>query len=222
MKKLAILTTLLLFVGAAAADDMSQFVPPWRGEVSTTLQIWEFGTDANTNVPPDNDVLIEDPYTPGYIPGTEVVLVDPFGDPGYYQEDPFGSGRSGIWSLSGTMDVLVLNHEPPNDMKIVRMQLTWAQRDPVGNPDAQPALTNLVPSADEGPTVVDEYQHCGNWQTTLYEWIIRPNPTQEEFRIQGDILVDQMVIDTWCTPEPASLGVLAFGALGVLLRRRRK
>jgi hypothetical protein len=41
--------------------------------------------------------------------------------------------------------------------------------------------------------------------------------------ISRAIMVDQVVVDTWCTvPEPATLSLLGMGALAIVLRFRRK
>jgi hypothetical protein len=71
-------------------------------------------------------------------------------------------------------------------------------------------------------TLVDENTWCQYWTTTVWKWRVEPNPTDEMFRIRGDILVDQLVIDTICAPEPGTMFLLGLAALGTLIRRRRK
>jgi len=133
--------------------------------------------------------------------------------------DWFGTNREGIWALSGHMDVMVDNFPDLNDWKIMWIQLTWHES--VEN--AEPALLNFDPAYDTKEIVFETTEPlCGGWMVTIWEVVIEDNPPDESFRIQGDILVDQLVIDTWCMPEPATLALLGFGGLGVLLRRRRK
>jgi hypothetical protein len=35
-------------------------------------------------------------------------------------------------------------------------------------------------------------------------------------------MVDRLVFDTWCVPEPATLSLLGLGSAAILLRWRRK
>ncbi len=219
MKKLLVVLVGLAMAAPAMADDV--LAPPWQGEVSTTLQWWEFATNLADDVLPDGPgPLVEDPYTPGYLPSTKITHIEPDpANPTWLFEDPFGSPRTGIWPLSGTMDVIVDNHNPPNDRKLVWVQITWHASN-MQHPDT-PHLVNLHPSASFGPIVVDEILWCNDWYTTVFYWEIEPNPVDEMFRIQGDIMVDQLVIDTWCMPEPATLGLMALGGLGLIFRKRR-
>ncbi len=213
----------VIAVAVAACPVMADDVipPPWRGEVSTTLQWWEFGTDQPDNIAPDGPGPLDNgpPYVVGYLPSTQIVHVEPDPtNPNWLETDPWGSVREGIWPLSGYMDVIVDNHEPPNDVKMVWVQITWHVSDEQ-HPD-EPHLVNLDPSASYGPELIDENLWCNDWKTSVYYWEIEPNPVDEAFRIQGDIMVDQLVIDTWCIPEPATLGLLGIGALALVRRRK--
>ena len=215
----------------ALADDIRP--PQWRGQWSTTYQYWNFDTDDNGQAgglpPAGPGPLIEVPWTPGYLPSTNVVVYP--SPPVWYATDPIhGSDRTGIWPLCGSIDVTVDNHEPPNEFKWVWVQVTWAIES-LEKPSV-PLLTNLDPPADPGypVTLVDEYPHGDGWYTSTYEWRIYPNPVDEHFTIAfeagqgvvgGGILVDQLVIDTWCIPEPATLGLLLCGSLAVLRKRRK-
>ena len=48
---------------------------------------------------------------------------------------------------------------------------------------------------------------------------IEPNPAFEIVRIDGAVMVDEIVIDTICIPEPASLALLGLGGLALMRRR---
>lgn len=92
------------------------------------------------------------------------------------------------------------------------------------------------------PTLVDRFftgdEGTAGWRTDVLEFTIDPNPMWEEIGIKMRRYfpetgyagyygwteiggwIDQIVVDTKCLPEPASLSLLACGGLLVLRRRR--
>jgi hypothetical protein len=193
----------------ALADD---WLPPeWRGDPGSTIQGWHFSTADKENVFPDY------PSGGGWLPSTKLTVTPDPQNPDWIETDPSGSGRTGIWPLSGWIDVTVDNFPKPNPYKEVWVQLTWAST------GGEPAIINIDPSPKVGTfTLVNEHTWCMGWTTTVWKWRVEPNPSDEMFRIQGDILVDQLVIDTICAPEPGTMFLLGLAALGTLIRRRRK
>src|SRR3972149_3791422 len=85
-------------VVTAAADDVQP--PPWRGQWSTTSQMWEF-MQPTPLVP-----FLPDGPAPGGMPPlpSTQVIVNPISP--WIPIDPL-SHREGIWPLSGRIDVTV-------------------------------------------------------------------------------------------------------------------
>ncbi len=53
---------------------------------------------------------------------------------------------------------------------------------------------------------------------------IGPNPEGEwlTFWLVNSTNIEEIVVDTICMPEPASMGLMALGGLAFLVRRRRR
>ncbi len=235
MKKMTLTIVVVFLLGnlalASTIDPpLNDEQPPyWRGQWSTTYQYWHFltpdtGEPAGAGVTPDGPgPLVEtnpgQPYDPGYLPST-MLWVYPAGD---WIASDGPSNRVGIWPLSGYIDVIVDNHDPENEFKTVWLQVVW--RPDAAGSGAEPIIDNLDPPAraDYQPRLIAPPVDLGSgWYENTYEWRIYPNPEAEKFTISGGIDIDQLIIDTWCVPEPATLLVLALGLIPALLKRPRK
>jgi hypothetical protein len=187
--------------------------PYWRGEWSTTSQVWEFRT-------PDNPVAPDGPATGGQPPLPSTML-HVFPGPGmeWIPFDPDAPERMGIWPLSGVMDVVVDNHDPhPENEKWLSMQLTWKPQEVGREPEVRLTYPDGLPiqlSAD------GNFGFPGEWWMTQYTYKLPVNPPEEFITISGLINVDELVIDTWCVPEPATLCLLALGGLAIMRKTRR-
>ena len=218
VKKLASLVCIMVLVAGSAhvlADDLVE--PPWpRSDDRTTVQEWDFLTPGQgPMVDPQGFDYWEYPSPDGAISdnpiGDAVLNVWPGQDQQYI---PDLDGRIGVWPLSGTIEVEIPNYPEPNDEKIIWIQLTWMPQAP-GNVPTVWETTYGVDAMEAGSMPLD-----GLWVHSVYEIILPENPPFEIVRIDGGINVDQLVIDTICIPEPATIGLLALGGLAALRRKR--
>jgi len=191
-------------------------LPPWDwADPSATFQGWEFMTPDPMPLPDFG----ENPY--GMLPA-EVLPIGPwmpewmpYADPAY-GDHIFGVG---VWPLSGEIFIPINNVPKPNEQKLIWVQLTWMYQG--SDPTTMPPFP-IVEEIEWGAPaqIVSEIQF-GPWTHTTYEIVLPFNPDHEVVRIWGDIWVDEVVIDTLCTPEPATMGLLAVGGVLALIRRKR-
>jgi len=223
--------TVLILMGIVAwlavpaiADDIR--IPDWRGKLSTTSQVWDFGINNAGPADPTGMVYGSESNGLGLRPdGPAEGGNDPlpstmlwvYPDADWIQIDT-ESGREGIWPLTGRLEVIVDNHEPPNEYKWVWLQVTWRPQ----SAGSYWHIHNLVPPGTTDPILIEHVDHGLGWTTSIYEWYIYPNPCDEWFTIAGDIDVDQLVVDTWCIPEPSTLAMLLGVSLMALAWRRRR
>jgi hypothetical protein len=197
----------------ALAHDM--VIPPWRGQDGTTYQEWRFDTGAN---PADPEVINNT-----YGTATAAITVS---NPAFGWRDQlsgFGT-QQGYWDLGydGTMVIDIDNRPDPLPYKEVWVQVTYFR-------DIQEAPSVHVPGGQyiSGQTLlVEQVSTGGAWYLDQSIWLMEPNPPHEQIEIIADpfqSVVDQVVIDTICAPEPGtSLLVLVAGGLMALRARRRR
>jgi hypothetical protein len=206
MKKMIVAAVALaILAGSAWAEDT--YPPPWQRSsdpnLRTTFQDWTFSTQTNPTPP---DVSVSNPYgTPSatITGGTWTAVHD---------------NHVGVWTLgvvaNGYIDVVVPNAPDHRDwVKEVWTQITWAP-EPEGTPTVLvDGHTGQLMETTPLPGTTGWYH--STWFTTLPY-----NPESETIHISGTIDVGEIVVDTRCVPEPATLSMLVLGGLGVITRRK--
>ena len=236
----------LLFVGVlclfAAQAQAHDFLPPdwWGpgswGDPAQNYAGWGFG----------DPILPGDPLDPPdfgkYIPGTKALWnpgtfdppewlpeYEPWQFPPYVDREQTswpGDVGLGVVPLSGEIVIDMPNDPIPRPEKKVYIQLTWAPQTGALNPN--PVIELLDPPSETSNVTqvdVDGTFPGSGWNFSIFEFSIFPNPPFETIRISGDIMVDQVVVDTWCVPEPGTFVLLGTGLMALFgygwYRRKR-
>ena len=196
----------------ATAHDLIH--PAWRGQDGTTYQEWTFDNDDNPAVP---EVINNN-----YGDASASITVGFMGEGWLY--DLGFSEQTGIWDIGGDGGQIVLdiaNRPEPLPYKEIWVQVTYFK-----HISAPPTID--VPGADYlgGETVlIEDTGMGGGWFLDQSMWRIEPNPLQEQIILTSDpswgSVIDQVVVDTICIPEPASIGLLVLGGLMVLRKWRQ-
>ena len=202
----------LIGVGGAPAWGDDLLPPPWRtappGQGATTHQVWEFSLGANPTWANIDNNLFGDPLATvvGGLPETYWLDLD--------------RGHQGVWRIEHYMALDIPNNPVYNDLKEIWLQITYAPVGVIRPPEiaSLPDYTALDLIRDIPIPLDVAYRHA------TYRLTIEPNPPHEILYLLPRICylyIDEIVVDTRCVPEPASLAFLGLGGLVLLARRRR-
>ena len=219
---------MMLMSGVVSAKDIHD--PPWDPFApNQTSQAWEFGLPVG--VPPfipgdpldfvqiEPNVPFDNPY------GVPYVVVNGPAQLEEVQEGPDGGptvtlhiGETG--QETGPLvpvDIWVPNFPEPNLYKEIFLQIT---ADKSITPQGDPITT--TPAGTNNPSPYPSIQHQGTWYTYNSHLTISPNPDGEwiHLMLAPCTNIEEIVIDTVCIPEPASLMLLGLGGMAMLRRRR--
>ena len=207
--RVSVITFMVILSAAVSAGARVFPAPSWSGNAGTTFQQWSF-SDGNTNPSPD---VFPAPITP-------------FGTPQLSVYNSVWSnnldGHQGVWTFSGFGSGVLLdipNNPVSQPVKEMLVELTWEAAGISAFIPDQPIIGVWANNFTEQFMGVQQLDN--NWNASLYKITISPSPSAEQITINGDIRLDQIVVDTICTPEPATFGLLIGGAL-MAIRRRRK
>ena len=214
MKKTVAIAGIMLMLSAwALADDLNP--PAWRGDPGSTFQNWTFSAEpANYyDIAPE---VVDNPYG-------DPAIIDSYGDNGLWYDSY--EGRDGVWHAYWDFYIDLPNNPVANESKDIQIQFTYYYDDPNGWENGRPVLDDVIVmegTYDFG--VIEEYELGNNWYYSSWYVHIEPNPVFESLYFLADddyseLIFDQIVVDTICVPEPASMALLA--ALGLLSLRRR-
>ena len=214
MRKTVVSTIVVWLFCAACALATDLNPPEWRGWEGTTYQHWCFD-DADNPASPE---IIDNDYGQA----SAAITVGLMGEG--WMDNPGLGTQTGIWDLGGAGGQIVLdidNRPLPLEYKEISIQVTYYQGisviPTVEVPGAQFVSSNI--------DLVEEDMMFWGWYLERSIWRIYPNPDHEQIIITSDpsygSLIDQVVVDTYCIPEPVT-GCLLTLAGAVLLGRRKR
>ena len=230
MKKKTILLTIAMFVisGVVIADDL--FSPDWRGDARTVTAEWDSWGNFSTVAPTPADTWSKGAGTIALVPPTPEAAFDPT----LAQVLSSYEGRDDVLQVDDFSVGFALPNFYDGDHKTIRVQVTyWADDGNIMFPvffvfagldpyNMEQLLPGYPMPVFGDPVGFDDHNGSG-WLTEAFDFTIAPNPAWEVFYVDfaiDNIYLDQVVVDTICVPEPATICLLGLGRLA--LRKRKQ
>ena len=228
----------LAVAAPAWADDV--LPPEWRGNHGTITAGW--GYWGQPGLGPGTSVLFPGQIVanPGGFDPLQPVAYASWNSSVYVHD--MLNGRQSVLEVSpggglGPVEFGLLNYDWPNPEKRIRIQITFQGTGVLdfytyagsGPPPVVP-WSPTWPLTKIDAVVSESYAHPDGWQTNAYDLMLEPNPAWEVIYLDWGYtgpggwtaFIDQVVIDTWCVPEPASASLFALVGLFALRCRRRR
>ena len=194
-------------------------IPSDPADGVTRTQFHSFITDPNpADTPPDytyngfSVAGVADSWTFSFTPPFNTPI--PGGVGPNYGDDGFGI----YFPLNQSMEKWMWNLPNPKAVKQFFVCVSWWD----WLPNASIAINCYSEDTQVSQTLtkVDgPIANGGQWHTTYLEGIIIPQPGHEYFQFTCDIgelpYIDSIWVGTHCVPEPSTIAMMAFGALGV-------
>lgn len=219
IQKLAagLLLSMVGVAGNALGDDLNP--PPWRGLPLTTYAEWEFLNPLGGIPDGPGQPIVGDGA------GGQLPTVTPVGG---IHWDPVFNG-SWIGDTGGGLEFFIPNWIDQEPWKWLQVQITYMPNPLVGPPSVQ-NLVAFDPNGISGIGQVSANDVLIDPLNNLFHrtevWQIFPNPDWERFfiPIYPDVVVTQVVVDSWSVPEPGTFALSAVGAalVAATIRRRRR
>lgn len=216
MNKLVSIGAIISMFLSAVASAGVVSAPDWRGLDGTTYQEWRFDDADNPAAPEviDND----------YGSASASITVGFMGS-GWWNDELGLGTQTGIWDIGGDDGSIVLdidNRPLALDYKEIYLQVTYSQG-LYASPTIDIAGAQFISSQTE---FIEADGFGGGWYIDQSVWRITPNPSYEQIVLTGDSfsgsLIDQIVVDTYCVPEPTSIVLLMLGGFAVFRKRRQR